>query len=494
MSNEIKADYEQEFLLPPSLEDWVPEDHPVRFIREFVDSMDLEGMGFRERESEEGRPNYSNDMLLKIWLYGYFERIYSTRSLEKACKIQLPLIWLTGMHYPDHNTLWRFFRNNRKVIKKVFVHSVKVALRGNLVGLVLQAVDGTKIAADASRYRSLHLKNLEALLDKLEESIDEVFDEIEESEEKESNEPEYKLPLKLQDKKKLRKFINEGIGELSEDEKRSLKEEVEKGLDELERGATEHLNLTDSESRMMKNGRQLDFCYNAQAAIDEKNQVIVAASVTSEGLDNHQLTAMLDEAKENTGEIPEETVSDSGYFSGEEIKKAEEEGHSVLVNIPANVGSYPAKKDDSFGKKKFIYDSEKDVYICPEGCSLIFEKESKRERYKARIYRCKKARDCAFRFQCSKDKRGRSIERTPYDECILRQVEKQKDAGKKELLSRRKKIVEPVFGWIKRNQRFSRWTFRGLESVNAQWQLVCTTVNLKKILAKWTEGNLVYVC
>jgi len=160
MSNEIKADYVQEFILPPSIEDWVPEDHPVRFIREFVDSMDLEAMGFRERESEEGRPNYSNDMLLKIWLYGYFERIYSTRGLEKACKIQIPLIWLTGMHYPDHNTLWRFFRNNRKVIKKVFAHSVRVALKGDLVGLVLQAVDGTKIVADASWRRSLHLKNL----------------------------------------------------------------------------------------------------------------------------------------------------------------------------------------------------------------------------------------------------------------------------------------------------------------------------------------------
>ena len=494
MSNEIKADYDQEFLLPPSLEDWVPEDHPVRFIREFVDSMDLEAMGFRERESEEGRPNYSNDMLLKIWLYGYFERIYSTRSLEKACKIQLPLIWLTGMHYPDHNTLWRFFRNNRKVIKKVFVHSVKVALRGNLVGLVLQAVDGTKIAADASRYRSLHLKNLEALLDKLEESIDEVFDEIEESEEKESNEPEYKLPLKLQDKKKLRKFINEGIGELSEDEKRSLKEEVEKGLDELERGATEHLNLTDSESRMMKNRGQLDFCYNAQAAIDDKNQVIVAASVSAEEVDKHQLTGVLDEAKENVGQASEETISDSGYFSGEQLKAAEDKRYSVLVNIPATVGNNSAGRDKAFQKKNFTYDGKQDVYVCPKGSKLSFEREVQRKAYRVRIYRCREAKECAFRWQCSKDRCGRSIERGPYEDYILRQIEKQKDEAKKALLSKRKKIVEPVFGWIKRNHKFSRWTFRGLESVNAQWQLVCTTVNLKKILAKWTEGNLVYVC
>lgn len=492
MNNEIKADYDQQFLLPPSLEDWVSEDHPVRFIREFVDSMDLREMGFRERESEEGRPNYSSELLLKVWIYGYFERIYSTRGLEKACKIQLPLIWLTGIHYPDHNTLWRFFRNNRKVIKKVFAHSVRVALKGDLVGLVLQAVDGTKIVADASWRRSLHLKNLKALLEKLDESLDEVFDKIEESEEKESSDPEYSLPLRLQDKRKLRKFISEGIEELTEGEKRSLKERVEEGLDDLEEGDTEHLNLTDSESRMMKNGRKLDFCYNAQAVIDDKNQVILASSVTSEEVDKHQLTGMLDEARENTGKSSKETVSDSGYFSGEELKQVEDKGYPVLVNIPATVGNNPVGKEKLFDKKNFNYEAKQDLYICPKGGKLTFEKEAQRKNHKTRIYRCRQAKDCAFRGQCSKDRRGRSVERGPYEDYILRQIEKQKDAGKKELLSKRKKIIEPVFGWIKRNHKFSRWTFRGLESVNAQWQLVCTVVNMKKIFAKWAGGKLIY--
>lgn len=494
MSNELKANYNQQFLLPPSLEEWIPEDHPVRFIREFVDSMDLEAMGFRERESEEGRPNYSNEMLLKVWIYGYFERIYSTRALEKACKVQLPLIWLTGMHYPDHNTFWRFFRNNRKVLKKVFAHSVKVALKGDLVGLVLQAIDGTKIVADASRRRSLHIKNLKALLEKLEESLDDVFEEIEEREEKESSDPEYSLPLKLQDKEELRKFISDGIKELSEDEKKTLKEGVEKGIDELKEADADHLNLTDPESRMMKNGRQLDYCYNAQAVIDEKEQVIVAASVTSDEVDKHQLTGMLDKAKENTGKASEETISDSGYFSGEELKQAEKKEYPVLVNIPATVGNNPAGKDNSFAKEKFIYDSKKDAYICPQGSKLTFEKEVKRKDHKGRIYRCSQAKDCTFRLQCSKDRRGRSIERRPYEDYIMRQIEKQKDTKKKELLSRRKKTAEPVFGWIKRNNKFSRWTFRGLESVNAQWQLVCTTVNLKKLFMKWGDGGLVFAC
>ena len=128
MSKAIRAGYQQSFLFPPCLEDWIPADHPARFLREFVESLDLKSLGFQEGESEEGRPHYGVDLLLKVWLYGYFVKLRSSRQLEWGCRENVALIWLTGRHEPDHNTLWRFWRDHKKALRKVFGQAVEVAL------------------------------------------------------------------------------------------------------------------------------------------------------------------------------------------------------------------------------------------------------------------------------------------------------------------------------------------------------------------------------
>src|SRR5437764_4481950 len=167
MSYEKRADYSERFLFPPDLEDWVGADHPARFIREFVDALDLKEVGFKMRVTEEGRPNYASDMLLKVWLYGYLMRIRSSRALERGCRDNVGLIWLTGMNEPDHNTLWRFFNENKRALKNVFKQVVRVAAHAGLISLVLHAVDGTKMAALASRRSGLHKADLEKMLAKL---------------------------------------------------------------------------------------------------------------------------------------------------------------------------------------------------------------------------------------------------------------------------------------------------------------------------------------
>jgi transposase len=168
---QIIADYKQVFLLPPCIEDWVGPDHPARFIRDFVDSMSLKELGFRVPDSETGRPAYSADLLLKAWLYGYFSRIRSSRKLEKGCMENMGLIWLTAMHGPDHNTLWRFWRDNRKVFKRVFKQSVQVAVKAELIGMAVHAVDGTKIVAGASREKFKNQDQLERMLENLDKYV-----------------------------------------------------------------------------------------------------------------------------------------------------------------------------------------------------------------------------------------------------------------------------------------------------------------------------------
>src|SRR5215467_13561699 len=178
MSQPIAPDYGQQFLLPPALEDWVPRDHPVRFIREFVDQQDLAKLGFAMPICNEGRPAYAPSLLLKIWLYGYHHRIRSTRKLEAACRDQISLVWLTGSLAPDHNSLWRFWRDNKAALRRLFKQSVELALQAGLVGLALQAVDGTRIQALASPESGWSKAKMEKLLGILDEELKQTEKEL----------------------------------------------------------------------------------------------------------------------------------------------------------------------------------------------------------------------------------------------------------------------------------------------------------------------------
>lgn len=164
MKRFIAPDYGQQFLLPPALEDWVPADHPARFVREFVDQLDLPALGFVMPAAVEGRPPYAPSLLLKIWLYGYFHCIRATRKLEVACREHMSLLWLTGLIQPDHNSLWRFWHVNQKALREVFKQTVQLAMRTGAVGLALQALDGTKIQAACSGPQGWSKEYMEKLL------------------------------------------------------------------------------------------------------------------------------------------------------------------------------------------------------------------------------------------------------------------------------------------------------------------------------------------
>jgi transposase len=473
MSYSIEPNYHQQYLFPPRLEDLLPPDHPSRFIRAFVDILDLDELGFRPSPGDEGRPHYANSMKLKVWLYGYFRKLYSTRQLEDGCRNDLGLLFLTGLHYPSHSTLWSFFDVNRESIRELFIKVTETALQAGLIGFTLHALDGTKMQAKVSTRTGWKFSNLKKMLKDVDSSIDEIIDKIE-SANKEDNGSYFRLPEELHDQEKLKKEI-EGI--LSE-------------MKEIDRG---HLHKNDKDARMMKAGKVKDFSFNGQALVDEKSELIVAQDVTNDENDNKMLVPMIEEVEENLGGKAEETVADGGYYSPEQLKKADEKEMNVLVNLGRQI--LPTDDKKRFHKSRFDYDSWNDVFICPLGKELVFEREkrNRQNRYKLRIYRCHHKRDCPLSSSCSKEKRGRSIEIGSHYDILQRQIKKQKEPGNKEILARRKQIVEPVFGIIKESMKFRRFTVNGLDKVKTQWSLICTTFNLRKLFKVWIEGNLLIV-
>src|SRR5215475_2922100 len=243
MSYEKYANYDQQWLFPPSLEDLLPAGHVARMVREFVVAQEMVELGFRVRIAEDGRPNYSANLQLKIWLYGYVTKNRATRGLERACMNDIGMLWLTGMQYPDHTTLWRFWRDNRKPIKKMFKQLLQVAASMELVSLVLHAVDGTKIFSQASEQEGLHREALEKKLRRLDEAIQEIMEQTERAA---KHGGECRLPEKLQQRQQLR-------------------ETIQKQLKQLEEKGRDHLQPKDEDARVMKcRNAGNKFAYNAQ--------------------------------------------------------------------------------------------------------------------------------------------------------------------------------------------------------------------------------------
>lgn len=464
MSHEIRADYSQQMLFPPSLEDLLPANHPARFVREFVDSLNLREMGFKVQQGEEGRPCYAADMLLKVWVYGYLEKIRSTRKLEKACRDHVGLMWLTGMHYPDHNALWRFWRDNRKVIGEVFRQTVQLALKLELVDIVLNAVDGTKIAAQGSNRAMWNKQGLEQKLKRIEAELNQAMEEVEQAERKDTG--EYTLPQELKDKEVLREKIREK-------------------LTELQKEGRERMHPQEPDAQIMKMPVGKGLAYNAQVVANGKAGIIVAADVTKDHTDKGQLVPMLEAAQKMTGNSVAETVADAGYFSGEQLAKAQERKLSVLVSLKELEAE--AARGGDFSVWKFQYDGERNCCICPQGEKLVYKGlvKHKAKTYSAHRYHCQSFAQCPVRWECSKSARGRQVEINPNHDAILEQRAKHNVEANKQQLKQRAGIVEPVFAWAKHLLGFRRWTLRGLEKVRQQWAFVCAVVNLNKIYHKW---------
>lgn len=467
MAKPLAPDYGQQFILPPALEDWVPAQHPVRFIREFVDQLDLESLKF-EMPIETGRPRYHPSLLLKIWVYGYFQKIRATRKLEAACGDNLPMIWLTGTIRPDHNSLWRFWDKNKEGIKGIFKQTVRLAVQTGAVGLALQALDGTKIEAAASGYSGWSKEHMEKLMAALDRELEKTELEVVEANAT-SEVPGPELPAGMA-------------------ERQALRQQIELGLAPLEADKRNHHHPIEPDARRMEvNGRNR-YAYNAQAVADAKEGIVVACEVTRRETDPGHLAPMLDQARQNLGTeaagAQPLTLADGGYGSGADLQAAAQQGSDVLA-APAE-GKPPG--DNPYAAQHFHFDESAQTVTCPENRILDHEGKTTKEGVLVQRYRCHH-QDCPVRALCTKDPRGRRIEVRPGTPEVQVMRQRLSQPHNALIYAQRSAIIEPRFAQIKHNDGFRRWTVWGLEAVRTQWSLLCATLNLRILYRRWLQNR-----
>lgn len=459
---------EQVWLLPPTLDELVPEDHPARFVAAFVDSLDRSiwlDMGIEIEGEHMGAPSYHPRALLSVWLYGFMTGTRSSRKLEAACRDQLPYLWLTGWQHPDHNTLWRFYQEHRKAMQLLFKQTVRTAVTIGLVDLAVQAVDGTKIAGNASKDRVYDAKGLKKLLERTEAAIV----DLEAQNEQGNDPPPPHLPEQLTHKQKL-------------------KEEVKAAMEQLAaEGTRKNINLTDNDAKLMKSRQGIVPGYNLQAvvapvkALEGSGHLIVAAEVVQDQNDMAQLEPMLKRTEEITGKRPDVFLADAGYSSGSNLQACAETGQVIAMPV-----SQQQAQNQPYHKDNFTYAANADCYICPCGHTLHFA-GTKHKRNK-RLYRASKSicEKCSAFGVCTTDKRqGRSLEIGPHEAVIQQHREWMQTNEAKLIMRRRKELSEPVFGILKEQQSARRFLLRGFANVKAEAQLLATAFNLRTLYQKW---------
>lgn len=373
----------QIILFPEKIDDYIREENPVQFIDAFVDSLDLRALGFNHVQSgETGRPPYHPADMLKLYLWGYLNRVRSSRSLEKESHRNLEVMWLLKKLAPDFKTIADFRKDNKGAIKKVCREFTLLCKHLELFRGELIAIDSSKFRAVNGKKRNFNRAKLEKRIREIEESIERYFRELEDNDDKEAAVQVVKaeeLKAKLQ-----------WLKEKGEEYRALLKRLVDSGESQI--------SLTDPDSRAMVNNQRVEVCYNVQVTVDSKNKLILDHEVTNDGTDYDYLSKMALRAKETLGVEKLEVLADKGYYDAEEIKECVDQG--IIPYIPEKEShKYVSREfaETPFPEKAFRYEKEKDCYICPGGSELTFRGKRGQHGRVMKIYRGEKCLDCALR-------------------------------------------------------------------------------------------------
>ncbi|WP_299969180.1 IS1182 family transposase [uncultured Roseobacter sp.] len=458
------TDRSQTLLLPAAIEDYVGPDNTVRFIDAFVDHLDLAELGFgRARPEWTGRPGYHPGDLLKLYIYGYLNRIRSSRRLEAETHRNLEVIWLLRQLRPDFKTIADFRRQNRKAFKQVFREFVVLCRDLDLYGRELIAVDGTRIKAVNSKDRNFTKASLDKLIAQSDERLEKYLSQLDTGDGDEQGAPGASQTDNLEEK----------IANI-----RARRDQLRGYQAELKASGEDQISLTDPDARAMARMTKVGVGYNIQIAVDAKHSLIAEQHVTNQVLDYGHLTETAKAAKEILKAETPDIVADRGYFQVEDIEACVKAGMTPYVPKPDRG---PAKRDGLFPKEAFTFDAENDRYKCPGGKFLRLRGTGElREGVKRRTYTgYNVCPGCALRPQCTKSK-FRQLTRYG-DEAELERMAK-RVAARPELQDIRRQTVEHPFGTIKQWMNQGAFLMRRLENVRAEFSLTALAYNLRRAI------------
>jgi transposase len=471
----------QSTLFPESLEDYIAKDNSIRIVDAFVDKLNLKDLGFdRAEPSDTGRPGYLPATMLKIYIYGYLNRIQSSRRLERESHRNVELIWLTGRLMPSFKSIADFRKDNRQAIRRVCTEFVGVCREFELFSATLVAIDGSKFKAVNSRDKNFTRKSVKRRLERTQANIDRYLAKLDAVDKEEPEIPEVTA-----------KELKQKIASME-----AKMEALEGYQAEVEAHPDKQVSLTDPDCRsMMKAGGGSTVGYNVQTAVDSKHHLIVAHEVTNATTDRSQLSSMAVQAREAlTAPVQQQTiiegeqdqeagtrqallvVADPGYYEGQEIVECYEAGITALVPKTNTSGS---KAKGRYSKEDFRYDAKANEYICPAGERLTHRFDSVEEGKTLSVYWTTRCSDCPLKADCTtgKERRIKRWEKEHILEAADALLKKNPDA-----MRQRKQLVEHPYGTIKHWMGSTHFLMRQLQNVQAEMSLHVLAYNLRRAI------------
>lgn len=449
---------QQTTLLPDTLDDYINEDHPVRVIDAFIDTLDIQTLGFSKATPKTtGRKPYHPADLLKLYVYGYMNKVRSSRRLEKDCHRNLEVLWLMKRLSPDFKTIADFRKDNSKAIRRACQQFIQFCRQANLLGHRLVAIDGSKFRAAASKDQALTRRQLREQRKRVEHLIDRYLQELDKAD---TQEPAIGLD---------HQHVQQALQTLKQ-EKAQL-DDREAAMDA--RGSHQHC-ATEPDAKLMRSGREgMVVGYNLQSAVEAESGVIVHHEVTDEAGDNRQLQPMATRAQAELDTDTLDVIADAGYSNGEQLANCEEQG--ITATVPSNRSMN--NRGNHYQKSDFVYDAEKDQFTCPAGEVLSYTTHSTKD--KMHLYSRTGCHRCAQQSRCTKaDKRW--ISRHFYEKAFERSEQRLK--ANPGLMKQRMAIAERPFAALKHVMGIRRFLCWGIDGVQSEMGIGILSYNMKRMM------------